>query len=210
MRLPVTPQLSTKDDTANKNARLTNALREKDKAVVRPGLSLALDVAGVGNGLVPWGDRLLALFADTVYDAVDPGGGSGDIFPLHGAALGQYDLGEYAHTYQTTMDFGQYSHTTHGIGTFGEIDLGEYPRVIRQFGTFGQFDLGEYAANMPNAFDPAYKYSSIVLSNRNRSVTSSDPQFGGVLSTIFKSTGTGGKYYCEFTLVSVPGGFNIG
>ncbi len=68
MRLPITPQLSTKDGVANKNARLTNVLREKDKAVVRPGLSLVLDYAGVGSGLVPFNDHLIGLFDDTVYD----------------------------------------------------------------------------------------------------------------------------------------------
>ena len=79
MRLPITPQLSTKDGAANKNARLTNALREKNKAVVRPGLLPVLDYAGDGQGLVPFNGRLIALFGDTVYDAVDFGdGGSGD------------------------------------------------------------------------------------------------------------------------------------
>ena len=91
MRLPIVPQLSTKDGVANKNARLTNALREKNKAVVRPGLSLVLDYAGAGNGLVPWNDRLIGLFDDTVYDmdgwgsgAVDGTGGTN--FALAGAS----------------------------------------------------------------------------------------------------------------------------
>ena len=78
MRLPIVPQLSTKDGAANKNARMTNALREKNKAVVRPGLSLVLDYAGVGNGLVPWNDRLIALFDDTVYDMDGWGSGATD------------------------------------------------------------------------------------------------------------------------------------
>jgi hypothetical protein len=74
MRLPVIPGLSTKDGTANKNARLTNMLREKNKGVVRPGLSSVLDYAGVGAGLVPFNGRLIMLFGDTVYDAVEFGG----------------------------------------------------------------------------------------------------------------------------------------
>ena len=53
------------------------------------------------------------------------------------------DLGEYVHTYQTTMDLGQYSHSICGTGTLGETDLGEYVRVIHQPGTLGQTDLRE-------------------------------------------------------------------
>ncbi len=72
MRLPITPQISTKDGGSNKNARLTNCLKEVkksgEKAVVRPGLVLSDTYAGLGNGLIPFDGRLLVVFDDTVTD----------------------------------------------------------------------------------------------------------------------------------------------
>lgn len=72
MRLPVTPQISTKDGVSNKNARLTNVLKETrgtgDLAVIRPGLSLDTTYAGLGNGLIVFDGRLLVMVDDTIYD----------------------------------------------------------------------------------------------------------------------------------------------
>lgn len=72
MRLPVTPQISTKDGLSNKNARLTNCLKESkksgDKAVVRPGLVMSDTYTGLGNGLIPFDGRLLVIYDDTVTD----------------------------------------------------------------------------------------------------------------------------------------------
>lgn len=72
MRLPVVPGISTKDGTSNKNARLTNCLREKtqpaDKAVIRPGLVTSDTYSGLGNGLIPFDGRLLVIYDDTVTD----------------------------------------------------------------------------------------------------------------------------------------------
>ena len=72
MRLPVVPQISTKDGTSNKNARLTNCLKESkktgDKAVIRPGLVLDDTYSGLGNGLIAFDGRLLVIYDDTVYD----------------------------------------------------------------------------------------------------------------------------------------------
>lgn len=72
MRLPVVPQISTKDGISNKNARLTNCLKEVkksgEKAVVRPGLVLDDTYTGVGSGLIPFDGRLLVIYDDTVYD----------------------------------------------------------------------------------------------------------------------------------------------
>ncbi len=77
MRLPVTPQISTKDGTSNKNARLTNCLKETtkrgDMAVIRPGLVLSDTFTGVGSGLIPFDGRLLQIWNDTVYDPNDYG-----------------------------------------------------------------------------------------------------------------------------------------
>ena len=56
MRLPLTVPLDTRDGVSAKNARLTNCLKEVkkagEKAVVRPGLVLDAQAAGIGNGLV--------------------------------------------------------------------------------------------------------------------------------------------------------------
>lgn len=72
MRLPITPQISTKDGTSNRNARLTNCLKESkkggDKAVVRPGLVTSDTYTGLGSGLIPFDGRLLVIYDDTVYD----------------------------------------------------------------------------------------------------------------------------------------------
>lgn len=79
MRLPVVVPISTKDGTSNKNARLTNMLKETskrgDKAVVRPGLVAAGDFPGIGNGLIPFDGRLLVISDDTITDE------SGDLWP---------------------------------------------------------------------------------------------------------------------------------
>lgn len=70
MRLPVVPPLSTKDGTSNKNARLTNCLKESkktgDKAVIRPGLVLDAQASGVGNGLVAFNGELVSVYGATL------------------------------------------------------------------------------------------------------------------------------------------------
>lgn len=72
MRLPVLPQISTKDGTSNKNARLTNVLKDPRKggemAEVRPGLVASDTYSGLGNGLIPFDGRLLVIYDDTVTD----------------------------------------------------------------------------------------------------------------------------------------------
>ncbi len=77
MRLPVTPQISTKDGVSAKNARLTNCLKEVkksgEKAVIRPGLLLSDTYTGLGSGLIPFDGRLLLAYADTIYDQNDNG-----------------------------------------------------------------------------------------------------------------------------------------
>lgn len=70
MRLPTTPQLSTKDGVQNRNARLTNTLKESsksgDKAVIRPGLVLDAQASGVGNGLVVFNNELVSVYGATL------------------------------------------------------------------------------------------------------------------------------------------------
>lgn len=70
MRLPVTVPISTKDGTSNKNARLTNCLKETtkkgDKAVVRPGLVTQVEGTGVGGGLVAFNNELVSVYGTTL------------------------------------------------------------------------------------------------------------------------------------------------
>lgn len=70
MRLPIVPQISTKDGVSNKNARLTNCLKESkksgDKAVVRPGLVLDAQASGVGHGLVVFNNELVSVYGATL------------------------------------------------------------------------------------------------------------------------------------------------
>lgn len=70
MRLPLVPSLSTKNGVSNKNARMTNVLKESkktgDMAVVRPGLTLNATASGVGNGLVVFNGELISVFGTTL------------------------------------------------------------------------------------------------------------------------------------------------
>ena len=70
MRLQITPSVSTKDGLSNKNARLTNCLKESkksgDKAVIRPGLVLDAQASGVGNGLVSFNGELVSVYGTTL------------------------------------------------------------------------------------------------------------------------------------------------
>jgi hypothetical protein len=75
MRLPVVHQISTKDGTSNKNARLTNTLKETrqtgELAVVRPGLETAATSAGNGNGLVCFNGELISLYGNAINIKID-------------------------------------------------------------------------------------------------------------------------------------------
>lgn len=65
------PQISTKDGTTNKNARLFNMLKEVsktgEKAVIRPGLEVSDTYPGLGSGLIVFDGRLLVVADDTIY-----------------------------------------------------------------------------------------------------------------------------------------------
>ena len=75
MRLPVLPNISTKDGTSNKNSRLVNVLADigsKNIAQVRPGLVANDTYSGLGSGLTVFDGRLLLAFGDTIYgDGLD-------------------------------------------------------------------------------------------------------------------------------------------
>jgi len=78
MRIPVVGNVSTKDGSSNKNARMTNVLAEekqgKSFAAVRPGLSQLATGSGAGNNLVCFDGNLINIYGNTVYKAVQVGG----------------------------------------------------------------------------------------------------------------------------------------
>lgn len=75
MRLPVLPNISTKDGTSNKNSRLVNVLADigsKNIAQVRPGLVANDTYSGLGSGLTVFDGRLLLAYGDVIYgDGLD-------------------------------------------------------------------------------------------------------------------------------------------
>jgi len=74
MRIPVSGNISTKDGSSNKNARMTNMLAEekqgKSFAAVRPGLSQVAIGSGDGNGLVCFNSELVSIYGNNVYAQV--------------------------------------------------------------------------------------------------------------------------------------------
>ena len=101
MRLNVVPSISTKDGVSNKNARLTNCLKEVkksgDMAVIRPGLVLDAVASGVGNGLVSFNGELvsvygatlgrgLAIVADDSVGSITPASGTWSYYTIYGLA----------------------------------------------------------------------------------------------------------------------------
>lgn len=70
MRLPIASPLVSRDGAANKDARLTNMLKEsdgsKELAVVRPGLELIAAGTGVGGGLVAFNGELVSVYGTTL------------------------------------------------------------------------------------------------------------------------------------------------
>ncbi len=77
MRLPLIPNLSTKDGEANKNARMTNALSEKNPTgavfcTVRPGLEVIVESVGNGRGIVEFNDKLLSVYGSELQIPVIP------------------------------------------------------------------------------------------------------------------------------------------
>lgn len=70
MRLPVAGNISTRDGSSNKNARMTNMLAEekqgKSFAAVRPGLNQVASTTGNGNGIVCFNGDLVNVFGATL------------------------------------------------------------------------------------------------------------------------------------------------
>jgi probable HAF family extracellular repeat protein len=92
MRLPVVHQISTKDGTSNKNARLTNVLKETrktgDLAIVRPGLEEILTTTGNGYGLVCFNNNLVSVYGSTLGIGYTPAEVSYEDLGSLGGALG--------------------------------------------------------------------------------------------------------------------------
>lgn len=69
MRLPLIPNIESRDGSNNKDARMTNSLKESengvDYATSRPALALVATTTGNGNGMV-YRDTLITIFGTTV------------------------------------------------------------------------------------------------------------------------------------------------
>lgn len=101
---------------------MTNVLREKDKAVIRPGLSAVLDYAGLGAGLIPFNGQLITLFGDTVYDfiaAIGGGGGGGGVGVSGGAAVDLTSVGGTAVALSYPAWSSGYTYPTGTFVTYG-------------------------------------------------------------------------------------------
>ena len=65
MRLPLVSDIDSRDGTSNKDARMSNALKESengvDYAATRPALALIADTTGNGNGMF-FLDTLITIF----------------------------------------------------------------------------------------------------------------------------------------------------
>ena len=89
MRLPLVPEIDSRDGTSNKDERLTNVLSETDEGVtlatVRPGLAAVVTASGAGGNLTTFNGALVSVFGTTV--------GVGEGPTLVGTVVaGQYDF----------------------------------------------------------------------------------------------------------------------
>lgn len=76
MRLPLIPNVESRDGTSNQDERLTNALIEVDDqgayGCIRPGLVTAATSSGNGNGLSIIDGVLISVFGTTVGRGMGP------------------------------------------------------------------------------------------------------------------------------------------
>jgi len=76
VRLPLAPEIDSRDGSANKDERLTNVLSEQDRdrvlSVVRPGLSAIVTASGAGGGAVNFNDVLITVFGTTLGHGTTP------------------------------------------------------------------------------------------------------------------------------------------
>lgn len=167
MRLSVLPNISTKDGTSNKNARLTNMLKvagPKDIAEIRPGLVSSSTYAGLGSGLIEFDGRLLAIYDDTVF--VDDGGLSEE-WPLDsdpwasGTTYGYGDSAWYLGTLWFSTASGNTNNTPSATSTYWETSW--EPDEWDSSATYAIGDLVVYGGTL---------YYSLAPSNTNKNPTS--------------------------------------
>lgn len=76
MRIPLTPEVDSRDGSSNKDERLTNVLVENDDgtlyAALRPGLSAVVTASGNGNGMVNFNGVLISIFGTTLGSGTGP------------------------------------------------------------------------------------------------------------------------------------------
>lgn len=89
MRLPLVPDIESRDGVSSKDERLTNVLSENDEgrdlAVLRPGLAVVVTASGAGGNLTTFNGVLVSVFGTTV------GTGEGPT-SVGTVAAGQYDF----------------------------------------------------------------------------------------------------------------------
>ena len=71
MRLQLTPEIDTRNGVVNKDARLTNTLKEESDeggtlACIRPGLLATTTLSGNGNGVTVYENVLISVFGTTL------------------------------------------------------------------------------------------------------------------------------------------------
>ncbi len=70
MRLPLVPEIDSRDGSSNKDERMTNMLSETDEgvtlAVLRPGLATIATASGAGCGEVNFNDVLITVYGTTL------------------------------------------------------------------------------------------------------------------------------------------------
>jgi hypothetical protein len=191
MRLPVTPQISTKDATSNKNSRLTNCLKESkpsgDKAVVRPGLVTSDTFTGIGSGLIPFDGRLLVIYDDTVTDVE----ASTWPWPLDAPTWSVTDTYCYGDSvfYLGNMYFSLLdacSNTGNTPSTSPTYWAYSAP-IIPTWDSSATYTIGDSVSVGRTT------YYSLMTSNTNKNPLSADPQQSGVWSTTQPAT-TGTQY----------------
>jgi hypothetical protein len=76
VRLPLAPEIDSRDGTSNKDERLTNVLGEDNNGVqmatIRPGLSTIATASGAGGGAVNFQDVLITVFGTTLGSGTTP------------------------------------------------------------------------------------------------------------------------------------------
>lgn len=112
MRLPLVPQLGTKDGVSDSNARMTNVLAEADEsgqlACVRPGLQRLAEDVGNGKGVVSFNDELISVYGSTLKFASTP----------VEVPTTQVDIGEVRDWYAATYGNGKYVLAAHNSNRF--------------------------------------------------------------------------------------------